>query len=424
MSSLAFEEEQRGAAESAHARDARPVPRISVQAFCESPDVARTIEQCATDRRMMKAHVKVHMGGIVSAAEFYQSAPTPNLIVIESTHDRGTLFAELDRLAEVCDAGTKVVVIGHVNDVVLYRDLIRTGISEYVIAPFSVVDIISVIGDIYTGAEAEPVGRSIAFVGAKGGCGSSTIAHNVAWSIARAYEVDVVLADLDLPFGTAGLDFNQDPIQGIAEAVSSPERVDDVFIDRLLSKCTDHLSLLAAPATLDRTYDFEEKTFDDIVDVLLAGVPTVVLDVPHIWTGWAQRVLSVADEVVITALPDLANLRNVKNMVDYLKAQRPNDGPPHLILNQVGLPKRPEIRGEEFVRALSLEPLAEVPFDAQLFGTAANNGQMIGETDPKNATKDSFDLIAQIVTGRAETRQPKRSGLGSLLSRIRGKKGE
>ena len=424
MSSLAYEEEQRSGAEPAPGRDARPVPRISVQAFCETPDVAHTIEQCASDRRMMKAHVKVHMGGISSAAEFYQSAPTPNLIIIESTLDRATLFAELDRLAEVCDAGTKVVVVGHVNDVMLYRDLIRTGISEYVMAPFSVVDIISIIGEIYTSAEAEPVGKSIAFVGAKGGCGSSTIAHNVAWSIARAYEVDVVLADLDLPFGTAGLDFNQDPIQGIAEAVSSPERVDDVFIDRLLSKCTDHLSLLAAPATLDRTYDFEEKTFDDIVDVLLAGVPTVVLDVPHIWTGWAQRVLSVADEVVITALPDLANLRNVKNMVDYLKTQRPNDGPPHLILNQVGMPKRPEIRGEEFVRALSLEPIAEVPFDAQLFGTAANNGQMIGESDPKNATKEAFDLVAQIVTGRAETRQPKRSGLGSLLSRFRGKKGE
>lgn len=402
--------------------DARPVPRISVQAFCETPDVAQTIERSAGDRRMMKAHLKVHMGGIVAAVEFYESAPTPNLIIIESRLDRDVLFAELDRLAAVCDTGTKVVIVGHVNDVLLYRDLIRTGVSEYVMAPFGVVDIIAVIGDIYTSEESEPLGRSVAFVGAKGGCGSSTVAHNVAWSIARAYEVDVVLADMDLPFGTAGLDFNQDPIQGIAEAVASPDRLDDIFIDRLLSKCTDHLSLLAAPATLDRAYDFEEAAFDGVVDVLRNGVPTVVLDVPHIWTNWAQRVLAIADDIVITALPDLATLRNVKNMVDYLKTVRPNDGPPHLVLNQVGIPKRPEIRSEEFVRALSIEPIAEIGFDPQLFGTAANNGQMIGETDPKHDAKATFDTIAQVVTGRTESRPQKQSGLGQILSRLRGRK--
>ena len=223
---------------------------------------------------------------------------------------------------------------------------------------------IGVIGDLYHNAEAEPVGRSVAFVGAKGGSGSSTIAHNVAWAIARNYDNDVILADLDLPFGTAGLDFNQDPVQGIAEAVAAPERVDDTFIDRLLSKCTDHLSILAAPATLDRAYDFDENAFDTIVDVLRNGVPMVVLDVPHIWTNWAQRVLSISDDVVITAQPDLAALRNVKNMIDFLQNVRPNDEPPKLILNQVGMPKRPEIRAEEFVKALQIEPIAEVPFDA------------------------------------------------------------
>ena len=424
MSSLAYEPEEVPVEETPPERDASPVPRISIQAFCETPAVADTIDQAASDRRMMKAHVKVHMGGIESASEFYQSAPTPNLIVVESQLRPEALFAELERLSEVCDVGTKVVVVGHVNDVTFYRDLVRRGVSEYIIAPFGVFDLISVIGDIYYSEESQPVGRTIAFVGAKGGCGSSTIAHNTAWSIARAYEVDVVLADLDLPFGTAGLDFNQDPIQGIVEAVSSPDRVDDVFIDRLLSKCTDHLSLLAAPATLDRTYDFDEDSFDAIIDVLRSGVPTVVLDVPHIWTNWARRVLTIADEIVITALPDLANLRNVKNIVDFLQSVRANDGPPHLILNQVGMPKRPEIRAEEFIRALSITPLVEIPFDAQLFGTAANNGQMIGESDPKHQVKESFDRVAQVVTGRAEIRRQKRSALAPFFERLRGKKSD
>jgi len=419
MTSLAYETDRPEDAEPTIGRDVRHIPRISIQAFCESPEIAETVEYAAADRRMMKAHVKVHMGGIESASEFYQSAPTPNVIVIETQLPRERLFAELDQLADVCDVGTKVVIVGHVNDVILYRDLIRRGVSEYLIAPFDVFDFIGVIGDIYGDTEAAPVGKTVAFIGAKGGCGSSTMAHNVAWAIARSYENDVVLADLDLPFGTAGLDFNQDPIQGIAEAVSSPDRVDDVFIDRLLSKCTDHLSLLAAPATLDRAYDFDEEAFDSTVDVLRNGVPTVILDVPHVWTNWARRVLSVADEIVITALPDLANLRNAKNLVDFLKSVRPNDTAPLLVLNQIGMPKRPEIRSEEFVRALSIQPTVEIPFDAQLFGMASNNGQMIGELDPKNSIRESFEIVGQAVTGRTSVRRHKRSGLGSILSRLR-----
>src|SRR4029079_1670921 len=103
--------------------DLRPVPRISIQAFCESPELAGAIEAASADRRMARSHVKVHMGGITAAAEFYQAAATPNLIVVESKLPRDRLDAELDRLADVCDAGTKVVVIGHVNDVNLYRSL-------------------------------------------------------------------------------------------------------------------------------------------------------------------------------------------------------------------------------------------------------------------------------------------------------------
>ncbi len=400
----------------------RPVPRISIQAFCDSPDVQRVIEAAAADRRMLKTHVKVHMGGISAAANYYQSAPTPNLIMVESQKRRDELLYELDHLAEVCDSGTKVIVIGHLNDIELYRDLIRNGVSEYLVAPLQLFDVIRTIGDIYNNPEAEPVGRVVAVVGAKGGVGASTLAHNVSWSIARQFESEVVLADMDLPFGTAGLDFNQDPVQGISEAVQSPDRLDEVYLDRLLSKCTEHLSLLAAPATLDRPYDFDEKAFDQLIDVMRTGIPVTILDVPHIWSRWTQKVLHSADEIVVVAVPDLANLRNAKNIVDNLRAARPNDASPKFILNQVGMPKRPEIKGEEFTRALGVEPVCEIPFDSALFGVAANGGQMIGEVDPKSAIGQQFDLVAQIVTGRTEVRRAKKSALAPLLERLRVKK--
>jgi pilus assembly protein CpaE len=401
--------------------EVRPVPRISIQAFCETPELAATIEAAAADRRMARAHVKVHMGGIGAAAEFYQSAATPNLIVVESRLPRDRLDAELDRLAEVCDSGTKVVVIGHVNDVDLYRDLVQRGVSEYLVAPVHLMRVIQAVSDLYNERASKPLGRTIAFIGGKGGVGSSMVAHNVAWAIARDLENDVVVADLDLAFGTAGLDFNQDPTQGIAEAINSPDRVDDIFLDRLLARCADHLNLLAAPATLDRTYDFDESTFDRILDVAQAGAPAVVIDLPHVWTSWVRKTLLSADEVVLTVEPDLANLRNAKNLSDLLRQARKNDSPPRLVINKTGLAKRPEIKVEDFASALSLTPAAVIPFDAQLFGNAANNGQMIAETDAKSPVVGIFEQLALALTGRGEVRKQKRAALAPLIARLRGK---
>ncbi|MEO1545057.1 MAG: CtpF protein, partial [Pseudomonadota bacterium] len=110
---------------------ARPIPRISIQVFCEAENTAEVTQVAAEDRRLTKAHVSIHMGGITAAVAHYQESPTPNLIIVESRRDRTTLIAELDQLAECCDAGTRVIVIGHVNDVILYRELLKRGVSEY-----------------------------------------------------------------------------------------------------------------------------------------------------------------------------------------------------------------------------------------------------------------------------------------------------
>ena len=251
-------------------------------------------------------------------------------------------------------------------------------------------------------------------VGAKGGVGASTIAHNVAFSIAHDLKLDAVVSDLDLAFGTAGLDFNQDPAQGIAEAVFSPDRVDNAFVDRLLSKCTDHLSLLAAPATLDRVYDFGADAFEAIFDSLRATVPCAVLDVPHQWTGWSKQTLIGADDILIVATPDLANLRNAKNIYDFLKASRPNDHRPFYCLNQVGVPKRPEIKAGDFAKALEDEPVATIPFEPKVFGAAANNGQMIAEISKNHRAAEIFRRSGS-ASDRAPRAEEARSGLLSPL---------
>lgn len=398
------------------------LPRVTVQAFCETPEIAALVNEAVSDRRMDKAHVKVQMGGGAAAVESYRSAPTPNVIVLEASGDREALIGCLDALSEFCDPGTKVVVIGKVNDIALYRGLMARGVSEYIVQPFGVIDFIRSLSHLYSDSAAPPVGRVVAVIGAKGGVGASTIAHNLGWAISRAQEIATVIADLDLGFGTAGLDFNQDPPQGIAEAVFAPDRLDANLLDRLLSKCSEKLSLLAAPATLDRQYDFSETSFDGIFDILRATVPCVVADMPHCWNAWSRRLLIGADEVVVVATPDLANLRNTKNILDALRTARPNDGKPKLALNFVGVPKRPEISVAEFAKHVDLEPSIVVPFEPRLFGTAGNNGQMIAEVEASSKIAESINDLARIVTGRVEIRKAKKGMLPPFFQRLGRKK--
>ena len=396
----------------------RPLPRISVHAFCETEAMLRTMERCGQDRRMAKVSLRINSGSISAAASMFTSTPTPNLIILETSTEPRALMDELAPLAAVCDPTTKVVIVGRYNDIGLYRDLIRNGISEYMVGPVGMGDVLGAIAGIFIDPEAEPLGKTIAFIGAKGGVGSSTIAHNCAWGISNLFSTEVILADLDLPYGTANINFDQDPPQGISEAVYAPERLDEVFLDRLLSKCSEHLSLLAAHSMLDRAYDLERGSFQPILEVVQRNAPVTVLDVPHAWSEWTRTLLSDVDEVVITAVPDLANLRNAKNMFDALKKLRPNDKTPHLILNQVGVPKRPEITPDDFCDPLETQPIAIIPFDAQLFGTAANSGRMIAEMDRKAPAAETFSQISHIVTGRAAVKKPKQGGLGKVLGML------
>ncbi|MEH3119502.1 MAG: AAA family ATPase [Methylorubrum populi] len=403
-------------------RTIAPVPRITIQAFCEAPETAAMIEGIAADRRMRKAHVKVQMGGGAAAVEAYRHAPTPNVILIEFMGLKSRPLECLDQLAEVCDEGTKVLVVGHVNDVLLYRQFIQRGVSEYLMAPVEPVDMITAVSDLFTAPGTKPVGRTVAVYGARGGVGSSTVAHNLAWTVAREQGTATVIADLDVAFGTASLNFNQDPPQGIAEAVFAPERLDANLLDRLLSKCADNLSLLSAPATLDRTVDLTEPAFDALTDLLRAAVPCIVLDVPHQWSAWTRRVLVGADEILIVAAPDLACLRNVKNLLALLQQQRPNDARARVILNGAGVPKRPEIAAAEFAKALDLPLQAVIPFEPALFGTAANNGQMIAEVQAGSKPAEIFSDLAAVVTGRAEIRRARANILEPLLARLTRKK--
>lgn len=374
------------------------VPRVSIQAFCESPESMESIRSAFADRRMARAHATVVSGGIPAAVHHYQTQSTPNLLVVESTAPRDELLAQLPPLADVCQRDTKVVVVGHANDIVLYRELIRQGVSDYVVAPFEPLQLVDAIASLYRSEKAGPLGRVIAFVGARGGTGSSTIAHNCAWELARAANAETTIVDLDLAFGTATLNFNQDASGGILETIAQPERVDALLLDRLLVRLGDKLSLLGGQGGVERDVVIEAHAIETILVALRASVPTIVVDVPSLWAPWVKFTLLHADQIVLVGEPDLASLRNAKAFVDMLKAARPNDPPPALVLNRVGVPKRPEIAAAEFSKAAGADIIATIPSDPQSFGVALNNGRMLLDIAPRSKPAGAIRKLVQTLT--------------------------
>jgi pilus assembly protein CpaE len=359
------------------------------------------VESVTHDRRMSKVALTTHNGGLEAAIETFRANPTPNLIVVETSLATDEIVGALTRLAEVCDTSTRVIVLGHVNDVLLYRELIRSGVSEYLVLPTSAQTIAGAITELFAADGAAPIGRTIGFVGAKGGSGASTVSHNTAWAISQHLRQDVLILDMDLAFGTAGLDFNQDPPTGLVDALNAGEKMDAVMFDRLVSKAANHVNLLTAPATLDRTYDFGERDFEQVVELSQKSTPLVILDIPHAWNGWVRHTLASVDEIVIVAEPDLANLRNAKNLADTLKAMRPSEQEPLLVLNKVGVPKRPEIAAAEFASSIGCRLIGQIGFDPAPFGTAANNGQMLSEVAANHRSNEVFREIGARVSGRA-----------------------
>ena len=390
----------------------KALPRISIHAFCERSETAGAIQATTQDWRMARTNLKIYMGGLPAAIEYYHKESTPGLILFESGMRGPELFSQLDTLASVCDSGTKVVMIGAANDIRLYRELIEKGLSDYLVPPFHPLTLIRSLSDLYSDPEKPFVGRVAAFIGAKGGVGSSTISHNIAWALSNNLNQETSLIDMDSSWGTTGLDFNYDSSQGLEEALAEPDRLDETLLDRIMIRHTDKLTILPASASLGSPAPTAASAYEALVDGVRSLSPLTILDVPHIWSDWSSQILTRADEVVITATPDLANLRNTKNLIEFLKAARPNDAEPLLILNKTGVPKTAEIPVKDFAAAVGLQPAVVLAYEPVVYTEASNDGKMLSDLKAAAPAYEGIMYLAQ----RLQT--------GQFPAHVIGKKGK
>lgn len=390
-----------------------PLPAMALAAFAATPDTRRALATLAASHPMARVHMTLADGGIEAAIAAFETAPSPQIILLEHDGPREALLSGLDALADVCEAGTRVIVIGARNDIALYRDLMRKGVSEYLPAPVTAAQLLACLADLTARPGAVRRGQVHAFIGTGGGAGSSTVALNVAWLVGQSRKSPVSLIDLDLDFGTAGLNLAVDGARGLSDALSAGTRLDGQFLDGLLTRVDDHLRVLPLSEGTDAAEPAPEMV-DHLIDLARDGAAHVILDLPAARSGTARRALVNADHVVVTATPDLAGLRNAKRIVEMLQTLRPGAEAPFVVLNKTGMARRRlEISAKDFAAALGLAPVAAIAFDPRGVTQAANAGKAYVAGGRGSPAAQALRPLVQALAG-----QPVRSPTG-VLSRIK-----
>jgi pilus assembly protein CpaE len=364
---------------------------------------------------LARSNVSVQSGGIDGATTYLADNPTPNLLIVQTTETGDGMFAALERLSGVVDPDSRVILLGQENDIGLYRKLIEMGLSDYFTGQVGAEQLLGAIESIFAQADATESGRVIACIGTRGGAGSSSVAANLAHSLGQQFEEQVILIDLDMSFGTAAMALNLQQRQSLADALAQPSRLDDVLMERFMLKYDDHLSVVAAPVTLGANEDINLESFEILLNLVRQMAAFVVLDMPHLWHNWVSEVLLHADEVVVVTYPDLANLRDAKNIFDTVASKRGVGAPTRLAFNRVGNSRKTELTAKDFESTIGESPVVTIPFDPVLFGTAINNGEMVAQVNKGSKTVQEFDKLANIVSARSPVAAAAKKSMLSLF---------
>ena len=400
-------------------KERAPFSHASLSVFWISPIVEQSFAELAQDRLCVRLRIAQHSGGVKAAIEAHRNTATPNVLVIEVASDNPSeALAELDALAEYCDPDTKVLVVGRNNDVGFYRSLISRGVKEYLLMPFDAQKALDALYRMI-GPEEGSRGRCVAFIGAQGGVGSSMLSHHVSLHVSEVLKSPVLLIDLDLAFGTAGLTFDKSVNKGTVELLfAARKELGDIF-ERVRFEVTPYLNVIGTSGSLFRTFDVERRMIDTLLQHVRAEYPLTFLDVPHNWTQWVKFLLADVDDIVLTMTPDIPSLKNARAILNALNDIRPNSAPPTIVVNKAGVPKRQEITINDINTHLGMPVTHTIPFAPESFGRCVNEGKTLFSIAPSAKEATAIINVAKLFL---PARHDELKSNTSLLSRLFQKK--
>jgi pilus assembly protein CpaE len=338
-------------------------------------------------------------GGIAGAIQHLGAERSPECIIVDIS-GADMPASQMHDLAELCEPGVTVIAIGDRNDVGLYRDLVKAGVTEYIVKPVTPQLLAKALSPLPAAPEGSPISRKlgtvVAVVGARGGVGTTTLAINLAWFLADRQHRRILLLDLDLQNGDCALALNLRPTPGLREALTSPLRIDNVFLDRVVAVHSERLFVLSAEEPLRVDVEFEAEAVETLVRALRTQFHYVIADVPRIPAAPFRRALDTADIRVIVADQTLRSVRDAVRLRDAL-----GDGDAAhrnlLVVNRSGEGGRQALTLEEMAK-VELRPKVVIPFRPKLFtGTGLAR---------RGAFTEAVAALAAEISGRMPERNP------------------
>jgi pilus assembly protein CpaE len=284
----------------------------------------------------------IREGGLEAAHAHMAACAEPAVLLVDLSGTDAPLGA-VDALADLCPADSRMIAIGTRNDIHLYRGLKAMGVSDYLLKPLDPDALLEAIAALRSEASAlapasgraRERGRLMAFIGARGGVGTSTLAVAAASLLAREGEQRVTLVDLDLQTGTLGLDLDAEPSTALANILESPERLDEILVASTARAHPLGFRLLAAEEPLQKSLVVRPESVQALVAHMLAQEDLVLVDLPRRLDQAVRSVLRIADRVVIVATPSLAGLRDMRRLADHVAGLRAGQRA-LLVANRVG----------------------------------------------------------------------------------------
>ena len=367
---------------------------------------------------------KCAKGGLRNAVQSLSVAASPNILMVDLS-ESGDPLNDINGLAEVCEPGTVVIAIGQVNDVRLYRDLLSSGIHDYLLKPLSAEqlrDSLNQAQAVFSAPRAsdpETAKRhvSTAIVGTRGGVGASTLATSLAWLFSDEHSLPTALLDLDVHFGTGALALDLEPGRGLTDAIDNPSRIDGLFIERAMIRANDNLSILSAEAPINSPLMTDGSAFVQLEEEFRQSFEMTVIDLPRNMLINFPHLLADVNVVVLAAEMTLASARDTIRILSWLKANAAH-AHPIVVANKVQSGVA-EISKADFEASIEHKIDFSVPYDVKAAANAAKLGQTFVEANAGSKPTSILKQIADRILGAgeedAEIGEPaKKSLLGSF----------
>jgi pilus assembly protein CpaE len=381
---------------------------------CVADDVTREAVSRAV-AQLGWSNAKVRAGGLQAAMKAIDVTLPPTLVLVDLA-DATNPVEGMHELAQLCGPNTNFLAIGSVNDVSLYRQLVALGVADYLVKPVSsevLCEAFTAAMRMYAAPDVARPTRLFAFVGARGGVGTTTLAVSTAWLLAHEFKLRTALIDLDLHFGNLALTLDLEPGRGLREALENPERTDSLLLASAMVTEGDKLPILATEEPLEEQLLFDAGAVAPLLSALSQDYDCIVVDLPRTFDSMARQVISLADATVVVTDLSLSALRDSVRIIDLAKALE-SRVKPLLVANQVGADHRGEIGRAEFERGVGGGVDHAVPFDVKAVTAAAHNGKAIPDAAGNSKAASELRKLAARLAGREEEK-PKTG----LLSRFK-----